>query len=277
VSCGCTTRTWISSAVGRRRRRWRRCPQTRRARRRGGLPRRRPWLLPPWLLPPRPHGRRAPQRSCLLRSVISALVQSQKCRCISANPDVYWVAVPKGLHPLRPNSRTNLGASQPMQTSDQHTYDAETVYRSHRPCSAVPGSAVLTARSTLAAVLPPPRRRTPTIAGIFIFRPLYLMIRIKAVTEIPLRFYSFHIRFLSWKNSHLLQPRRTPTGCIPLGRSSGSPPCTAWRRSGPRRGARSPRRACTPSLQSKRLLIEAWWVSQPLAFAGKLRPWRLNK
>jgi hypothetical protein len=29
-------------------------------------------------------------------------------------------------------------------------------------------------------------------------------------------------------------------------------------------------------LQSKRLLIESWWVSTPLDFAGKLRPRRLN-
>jgi hypothetical protein len=29
-------------------------------------------------------------------------------------------------------------------------------------------------------------------------------------------------------------------------------------------------------LQSKRLVIEARWVSKPLAFAGKLRPRRLN-
>eukprot|EP01047_Picozoa_sp_COSAG01_P000827 COSAG01_NODE_16_length_40091_cov_15.728646_40_plen_119_part_00 len=114
------------------------------------------------------------------------------------------------------------------------------------------------------------------MAAIFIFCTSYLMRRIKAVTEIPLRFYSFHIRCASWKNSHLRQPRRTPTGCIPLGRSSGSPPCTAWRRSGPRRGARPPRRACTPSLQPKRLLTESRWASQPLAFAGKRRPRRLN-
>jgi hypothetical protein len=31
-----------------------------------------------------------------------------------------------------------------------------------------------------------------------------------------------------------------------------------------------------PSLQSKRLVIESRWVSKPLAFAGKLRPRRLN-
>jgi hypothetical protein len=31
------------------------------------------------------------------------------------------------------------------------------------------------------------------------------------------------------------------------------------------------------TLQSKRLLIESRWVSKPLAFAGKLRPRRLNK
>jgi hypothetical protein len=31
-----------------------------------------------------------------------------------------------------------------------------------------------------------------------------------------------------------------------------------------------------PGLQTKRLLIESRWVSKPLAFAGKLRPRRLN-
>jgi hypothetical protein len=30
-------------------------------------------------------------------------------------------------------------------------------------------------------------------------------------------------------------------------------------------------------LQSKRLVIKSRWVSKPLAFAGELRPWRLNK
>ena len=30
------------------------------------------------------------------------------------------------------------------------------------------------------------------------------------------------------------------------------------------------------NLQSKRLLIESQWVPEPLAFAGKLRPRRLN-
>jgi hypothetical protein len=31
-----------------------------------------------------------------------------------------------------------------------------------------------------------------------------------------------------------------------------------------------------PALQSKRLLIESRWVSKTLAFAGELRPQRLN-
>jgi hypothetical protein len=37
------------------------------------------------------------------------------------------------------------------------------------------------------------------------------------------------------------------------------------------------RRAASPKLPSKRLLIESRWVSKPLALAGELRPRRLNK
>jgi hypothetical protein len=41
-------------------------------------------------------------------------------------------------------------------------------------------------------------------------------------------------------------------------------------------GGGSANPAAMPRLQSKRLLIESQWVSKPLAFAGKMRPRRLN-
>jgi hypothetical protein len=43
-----------------------------------------------------------------------------------------------------------------------------------------------------------------------------------------------------------------------------------------RRLLRQPALPLQECLQSKRLVIESWWVSTPLASAGELRPRRLN-
>jgi hypothetical protein len=79
---------------------------------------------------------------------------------------------------------------------------------------------------------------------------------------------------LAWCTGMLLQPVGTPlTGAL---MARGSHRLSLEGRARDQAELVAIRVRHDEQLQSKRLLIESRWVSKPLAFAGKLRPRRLN-